>query len=399
MGRVLNVLYEQRFGGPQSRVLQVACGLRRLGWETVVAIPRGDPTFARHMAREQVPFHEMELVRLRRSLNPRWHARYLARFWPNVFALRRLIREHRIEVVHTNGVMHLQAAVAARLEGIALVWHLTDTQSLRLVRSVCLPLVCRWADRIAISARAVADYYFPGATGLQDRLHLLYAPVDTSRFCPGPADPSLRSELGVPENCPLIGTVANIVPGKGLEFLVEAVAPIRQRFPAARFLVVGTPLENRRRYWEALLARREQLSLQDHLVFAGPRNDVARLLRSLTLYVHPSESEACPMAVQEASASGLPVVATDVGGTRELIENGVSGLVVPPRSSSAIAAAVIQLLEAPEVGREMGARGARRMDQLFSLGACVEQHVRLYENAIRARTRHSPGERHVAARS
>jgi glycosyltransferase involved in cell wall biosynthesis len=105
-------------------------------------------------------------------------------------------------------------------------------------------------------------------------------------------------------------------------------------------------------------------------------------MRAMTVYVHPSESEACPMAVLEASASGLPVVATDVGGTRELVAHGVTGLLIEPRHPYQIAEAVIRLLDRPDAARSMGMAGAERMRRLFSLDACVAAHARLYTEVL-----------------
>ncbi len=93
MIRVLNVLFEERVGGPQLRVLQVAQALRARGYETTVALPKGDPQFAQLLAKHGIPFIELDLMRLRRTFDLRLHFRFVARFWSNVSELRRLIRD------------------------------------------------------------------------------------------------------------------------------------------------------------------------------------------------------------------------------------------------------------------------------------------------------------------
>jgi glycosyltransferase involved in cell wall biosynthesis len=378
---VLNVVFEERLGGPQLRVLRIAQILRTRSLETVVVIPRGDPAFASLLREAGIAFRELDLVRLRHTRNPSVHARFLARFWGNVRALRQLIRERGIDLVHTNGLMHLQAAIAARREKVPLVWHLNDTRSPWLVRRTFTPLVERWADGIAIAAQAVGRYYFPDRCGVDGRLHLLYAPVDTDRFSPALDGSAVRKELGIGETAPLVGVVANLSPGKGIEYLLEAAPIIRGRIPETKFLVVGAPLESRQAYWRELLQRRQELGLIRDVIFTGRRQDMPELMRSLSVAVQTSEAEACPMAVLEASASGLPVVATDVGGTPELVEDGVTGLLVPPKSPVHLAAAIIRLLEAPEAARRMGLAGASLMRQRFSLEACVDAHAGLY-NAV-----------------
>jgi len=378
----LNVLYEERFGGPQSLALQVAASLRQRGLETIIVIPRGDAAFATLLREAQVAFRELDLVRLRKSRDPVVHARFVARFWPNVRVLRGLIREHEAKIVHTNGLMNLQAAIAARLEHVPLVWHLNDMESPRLLRTVFLPFVRRWADRIAVGARAIGRFYFPDTSGGEGRLHLVYPPVDPEKFNPGVDGSKVRAEFGIPDACPLIGTVANLGPGKGLEYLIEAAPRIKERFPTAKFILVGQWLENRRPYWLSLMRRREELGLARDVFFAGQRRDMPEVMRALTVYVHPSESEGCSVAVLEASASGLPVVATDVGGTSEAVENGVAGLLIEPRQPSQITAAVIRLLESPGLARQMGMAASARMRERFTLDACVREHMRVYSAAL-----------------
>lgn len=381
---VLNVLYDERFGGPQFRVLQVAQGLSRRGFRTLVAIPNGDQTFANELRGAGIDFVEFPLVRLRQTLNPLVHLQFLVRFWPNVQKLRAIIREHNIQIVHTNSLRHLQGAIAARLERVALVWHLNDTSTPLPLRWMILPLVRRWADVIPVAAGSLTRHYFPQTRSVQDRLHILYPPVDPHRFDDADARKSLRSELAIPLNCPLICTIGSLNPGKGIEFLLEAAPAIRRMYPDARFIAVGGMGGNRPKYRERLLKRRSELRLDEVFLFIGHRADVPRILLASDLYVHPSESEACPMAVLEACACGRPVVATRVGGTPELIVDNETGILIDPGSPRQIEEAVLRLLSNPDRARRMGTAGARRVRQAFSLQRCVEEHIQIYHAALAA---------------
>ena len=381
MVRILNALYDERVGGPQLRVLQVADRLNARGFETTVVMPKGDGNFASLLAQAQIPFHDFDLVRLRRSFNPIEHTRYVAKFWSNVMELRRLIRERHIDIVHTNGLMNLQTPLAARLEGVGLVWHLNDLGTPKLLRLMFLPLVRAWSHRIALAARAVGQYCFPRATLTGKRFQLLYAPVDTRRFNPQVDGTKVREELGIAPEYSVVGIIANICPGKGQEYFLEAAALIKRKHPDARFLVVGGRLDNRSEFWSELKTQTANLGLDRDTFFLGRRSDVPEVLRAMTVFVQASDSEACPMAVLEASASGLPVVATNVGGTPELVEDGVTGILVEPRNAKQIAQAVLRLLDSPEMACRMGMSGAERMRKHFSLDACVDGHARMY-NAV-----------------
>jgi glycosyltransferase involved in cell wall biosynthesis len=384
MKRVLNVIYDERFDGPPNEVLQLAPVLRRRGIDIVVAIPKGDPFFRDRLKQEKIEVVESHLVRLRHSVNPVLHARFLTRFWPNVMMLRRLIRAHHIEVVHTIGLIHLQAPIAAYLERVPLVWHLDDVNPRPMLRAALVPWVRRLADVVAITSRAVDQHYFPDHSGPNDRMHVLYPPVDTEKFNPTVDAGSVRADLGIPKDVPVIGSVGNLSPGKGFEFFLEAAAQIKRRFPAAKFLIVGAVLENRKQYFKALLERRRKLGLTNDALFLGQRQDIPQLMAAMTIAVHASEEESGPMVVMEASASGVPVVATDVGGPRELLEDGVTGILVEPRSPAQIADAVLYLLENPAIADHMGKCGVQRMRERFSLDTAADARVRAYQAAIKS---------------
>jgi glycosyltransferase involved in cell wall biosynthesis len=391
MRAILNVVYDERIGGPQLRVLQVAQRLKNAGFGTVVAMPRGDPEFAALLDQVRIPFHEMDLVRLRRSFNPIEHLRYVAKFWRNVRELRQLIRERHIDIVHTNGLMNLQAAVAAHLESVGLVWHLNDLRTPKLLRLLFLPLARVWSHGIALASRAVGHHCFRDVPVGDERIQLLYAPVDTRKFSPQVDGTRVREELSIAPECPVIGIIANICPGKGQEHFLEAAALIKRRYPDAKFLIVGGKLDNRRAFWSTLTQQIAKLGLERYVFFLGRRRDVPQVLRAMTVYVQASESEACPMAVLEASASALPVVATNVGGTPELVADDVTGILVEPRNPRQIAGAVVRLLDSPQMAVKMGLAGAERMRKNFSLEACVDAHVQLYK-AVLSRRVTSPHE-------
>jgi len=233
-----------------------------------------------------------------------------------------------------------------------------------------------------VASRAVADFCFRDVSAVEDRLQLLYAPVDVREFHPGLSGASVRQEFEIASDAPVIGLVANVCPGKGHEYFLDAASLIQRRYPRAKFLVVGGKLENRREYWDCLQQQTVRLQLQHDVVFTGRRSDVPQLLRAMTVCVQASESEACPMAVLEASACGLPVVATNVGGTAEIVDHGVTGILIEPREPAQIARAVLRLLDAPDRARQMGLAGAQRMRERFSLERCVETHAQMYDAVL-----------------
>lgn len=377
MGTILNVLFDERLGGPQLRAIQVARRLRPYGVKTRIAIPQGGAVLTKRLDAEQIDYDELNLVRPRQTFDPLPHINYAWNFWPNVLRLRKLIRRHSIKVVHTNGLMHLQAATAARLEKVGLVWHINDFVTPGPVTPVFVRLVRSWANRVAVASRAVGDFYFPG-DDLDGRLEVVYPPVNTDLFHPGVDGSAIRKEFALPQNCIIIGTVGNLTPLKGADILIKALPAVIEQFPQLKAFVIGARLENRRAYFESLIRLSRELGVSDHLVFTDQRNDIPQFMAAMTVYVHPARTEACGMAVLEASASGVPVVASRVGGVPETLLANETGVMVTPDQPQEFSQAVIALLKSSETCERMGKAGVEFCSAKFSLKRCVQSHLNLY---------------------
>lgn len=153
---------------------------------------------------------------------------------------------------------------------------------------------------------------------------------------------SLRTQFGIPADAPLILTVARLFAQKGHRYLLDAALHVWQRHPQAHFVWVGAGDLH-----DALTKQIIAAGAQDRIHLAGRRSDVPYLLASADLFVLPSVSEGMPNVILEAMAASLPIVATAVDGTRELIQDGVTGRLVPPRDSAALATAISDMLDQP----------------------------------------------------
>ena len=184
--------------------------------------------------------------------------------------------------------------------------------------------------------------------------------------------------MALPLDTPLVTVLSRLRQLKGIEYFLEAAAIVAPRFPRARFLIVGDGPY--RRKLEQFAAR---LGLGHRLTFMGFRLDIPSLLSEITISVLPSLSEGLPNALLESMAAGVPVVATRVGGTPELIEDGISGLLVPPRDPRALAGAVALLLANPELAENMGAAARQRVAQRFPMELAVRTTESLYQRLLR----------------
>lgn len=197
---------------------------------------------------------------------------------------------------------------------------------------------------------------------------------------PDPADlrrrlPELRSDLGLDEG-PVVGTVGSGRPEKGFQYLAEAAPTILARHPSARFVLVGGGTER-------LVPRLRELGIADRFVLPGHRNDAWTLMGLFDLFVLPSvDMESCPNVVLEAMGMGLPVVGSRVGGVADLVEDEVTGRIVPPGEPAAIAAAVESLLAAPEQAAELGRRGRARALAEFTWERKKERTLSVYREVL-----------------
>ena len=181
-----------------------------------------------------------------------------------------------------------------------------------------------------------------------------------------------RGEFGLSERAPVIGIVANLRPVKGLDVFLRAAARVVEELPQARFLIIGEGDER-----QALQKLARALGIAGQVLFLGNRQDVPDLLSLLDVGVLSSNSESFSNAILEYLAAGLPVVCTDVGGCREVIEDGRDGFIVPPGDDCEMARRILQLLGRKPSSRERK-RLRNRLERDFSIRAMVESHQQIY---------------------
>lgn len=209
----------------------------------------------------------------------------------------------------------------------------------------------------------------------RNRLRLIYNGVDLRSFESAQERDAMRASLAVSPEAFVMIMVANLIPYKGHHDLIEALALAKEHLPTGwRLLCVGTG----EKYKRELVAMAEERSLTRHILYLGQRRDVEDLLNAADLGLLTSHQEGFSNALLELMAAGLPVVATDVGGNREAVIDGETGILVPPRSPNALADAIVDLANDAEARKRLGAAGRRRVSREFSLDTCVEHYDQLF---------------------
>lgn len=373
--RVLSNAPDPRFGGPLKRSLSVARELRPRGIETVFLVPTGDDRFLEQARKDGFDCLRLDQPRIRSPEHIRANLRFLTGFYGCVTAAETVIDEHDIDVVHANGPLNYPIAFAAARSDAALVWHFNDTLTPTPLKQLSAALARRWADQVVVAADAVGSYFLDGRANART----VYAPVDLTEFDPGNqefTDWSLHEEFDIPDTVPVVGTIGNINPAKGHEYLIEAFAAVEG---PAHLIVVGKRLDSQQEYYARLQSRLRELDIEARVTFTGWRSDIPRLLDAFDVFVLASVTEACPIVVLEAMAMQCPIVATDVGGVREQIPSSDHGWVVPPEDSQSLSEAIEAALTATDTDtRVTNARA--HVEELFSLEACVTAHEEIYRS-------------------
>ena len=311
------------------------------------------------------------------------------RTWKEQLKLAAYLRRHHIQLFHAQGFYpNVFGIAAARLAGtpvaLASVRDLGDSRT--RLQTLAQRIACGLADGIVVNAEVVrrqlvAQGYAP------EKIHVIHNGVDLAGLAADGERSDIRPELGLPKDAPLVAVVSRLSPLKGIEDFLEAAALVAARSPAVRFLVVGDvcvkPSATESNGYRSKLERRAQwLGLGRRVVFTGFRLDVFRILSQASVSVLPSHSEALSNALLESMAAGAPVVATSVGGNPEAVEEGISGLLVPPRNPPMLAQAICRLLEQPEQAARLGQAARRRVEEHFSIDRMVRQTERLYRSLL-----------------
>ena len=302
-----------------------------------------------------VPVHTLEVTRLRR---------------PDAYAqVARTVKAAFPDVVHTQlEFSTILGGLAARRFGIPMISTLHTIGRPRHWTSADLRFrteawaLRRFADRVVAVSEWARREYLELLRLPPDRVVTIHNGVDIDRFRVQPSvRAEARTELGISQEAPLAITVAVLRPPKGIDDMLGALSGAIRRIPDLHYLIVGDGPA--RRDLERSVTER---ALEDRVTFAGNRSDVPRMLAAADLFVLPSHSEALPTAVAEAMASGLPVVATRVGGIPEMVDDN-TGILVEPGDEQGLATAIGDVLTDVERRRSLGRHGAQTAADHFAV--------------------------------
>lgn len=290
----------------------------------------------------------------------------------------RALRRQDCALVHVHsrrGAERAGRAAAGRLGIPAVLTRRVDNPLSRLAAASLL----RGFGRIVVISGAVREAML-AARVRPERLTLIPSAVDAAMVEPAWSRQRLTREFGLDAEAPLVASVAQLIPRKGHSLLLEAWELVVGAVPAARLVAFGQgSLAGK------LRSEAQRRGIANSVVFAGWRGDLANFLGRFDLLVHTALREGLGLAVLEAQAAGIPVVAFRAGGVPEAVADGVTGLLVPPGDAAALAAALVGLLRDHEARDCLGRAAWERAARVFRVADMVEAHLTLYRDVLETR--------------
>ncbi len=321
-------------------------------------------------------------------LHPLHTPRTVAELSVAAVQVRRAARRHHAELVHANSIRAGIAVGLGRPPGARVV-HVRDCLPAGALATATMRLIAATATTVVANSHYTARSVRAAAP--RARVEVVHNAVDLERWDPGRIDRErARARLGRAGGQELLlGVLAQLTPWKGQATAIEALRLVREDGLDAHLLLIGsakfvasaTRFDNNA-YVAGLRAQVADAGLQERVSFLGEREDVPELVRALDVLLLPSEEEPFGRALLEAMALGVPVLATNVGGPAEIVEDGREGYLLPPREPQAWAQAIRRLAASPELAAEIGLAGRRRVEREFTIDRHVASMLAVYERAL-----------------
>ncbi len=301
----------------------------------------------------------------------------------SILKLSKIIRSKSIHLVHSQGPRaDFYARIASRIANVpvintvAVVVDNYDVMFLKKILYIlCDRLTQRFVNKFIVVSQSLQEFLIKEHGIAPDKVTKIYNGIELDQYKPnlGPSD-KFRKEFLARKDELVVGSVGRITYEKGHEFLLKSVPKVLESFPRTKFVLVG---DGQLKLKLESLAR--ELEISQTCMFLGFRDDIPQVLSSFDVFVLPSIMEGHPIAILEAMAMAKPIVASDINGIREQIENRRTGLLVPPGDPQALAKAINQMLKDRNKARKMGIEARKRVDEMYDIKRQVALHEEVYK--------------------
>ncbi len=296
--------------------------------------------------------------------------------------LYRLLRQENIRIIHTHLIQaDICGFVAGKIAGVPVIISTKhNPDKFRKRFSICVWLdgiFSNHSDRVIAVSYAVKDFLIKWEKISKDRFTVIHNGVDLREFNVDTDIPAKKRELGISLSSQVIGSVGRLDHQKGHMFFLKAIPKILEDVPDVKFVFVGDgPLRNK------LEETSRELKVNQNIIFTGVRHDIPEILSIMDVFVLPSIFEGFGIVLLEAMAMGKPIVASRVGGIPEIVNDGLTGVLVEPANPSAIASSVVKLLKKTVEAKRIGNAGRAEVERKFTADAMARKIEGVYDEIL-----------------
>jgi len=362
MKNVLHLSESSETGGAESVLIRLVEGLDKTRYTSTVCL-LSDGWLKTELDKRRV---ETVVIPQPHSLDVRWLLQVL-----------RLLKERHIDVMHSHEfATNVYATLLSKITGVPSVAtaHGKNYYGDKWRRRAAYRFTARHSTMVAVSHDL--KRFLTEQIGIPPRnIRVVHNGIDLRQYSINAASSASRADLGIGASQRVIGTVGNLFAVKGQTYLLKACKALADAYPNIALLIAGEGEE-----LSSLRKEASDLGIADNVKFLGFRSDVPSLLQAMEVFVLPSLSEGLPLSLLEALALQKPVVATNVGGIPEIVQDGLAGFLVPPGSPEALAERILLLLRSPATADRFGKAGRRRVEEAFDVAKMIEEYQSLYES-------------------
>lgn len=383
--------------GADKSLLSLIAGLDKNKYKVSVAFPirsryveETENSFYREeYERVGAKIYNMRMCVLYRTKNPFSILKNLFFLILNIIKLNKIIKREKVTIVHSNNTAIIGSGIAARICKVPSIYHVREIiGEPKIMRKLYPRLINYLADEILCISKAVAQMFLENYVP-HYKVKIIYNGINLSCY-EGELDSNkLKREFNLSPNSLLVGIVGRISPRKGHKYFIESARKVIDEVPEAKFFIIGWIESHAKVYTELLKKLKRQiyeLGLYKCVMLTGVRKDIPDIMSSLDVVVLASSSKAAPepfgRVVVEAMAAGKAIVATNEGGVPEIIEDGKTGLLVPPANSSEMAKAIIRLLKNEKERKEIGKVAKESIKDNFTEEIMVNNIEQIYKELI-----------------
>lgn len=367
--KVFHLITELERGGAEILLLDFVRYLDKDKFEIVVGYLRGKGTLAEEFKRQKI---QPVFFDIRSRLDLAF-----------VLKLTKFIKDEVFDIVHTHLIdADIYGYLAAKLANVPVIISTKhNTDDFRKKRSPALFLDSFVANHlsknIAVSY-AVRNFLVKYQDIKTEKIEVIHNGIEIKKFSCDTEKKQAKIDLNLKANDYIIGTVARFDEQKGHKYLIEAIPEVLKEVNNVHFIFVGDgPLE------QAMQKKAESLKIKDYVTFLGLRDDIPKILNALDIFVLPSLWEGLGISLLEAQAVGIPIIATDVDGIKEAVQNGKTGVLIPPANAETMAIAIIDLLQNKNKLVSFGLNARIFAEQNFSIELMAKNIELLYNNLLK----------------